>query len=57
MTVTISVTELRKRLNHYIDLVQQGMDVIITRYGKPVAVLIHPDKYNKAQMVVEGDPE
>lgn len=54
-TVTIGISELRRRLGYYIDLVQEGVDVIVTRYGKPVAVLIHPEKYDKAQMVVQGE--
>jgi len=46
-TVTVTVSELRKRLNYYIDMVSQNIDVIITRYGKPVAVLTSPEKYNR----------
>jgi len=45
LKITVTITDLRKKLNHYIDLISQGAEVTITRYGKPVAVLISPEKY------------
>lgn len=45
--VTVSITELRKRLNHYIGMASQGIDVHITRYGKAVAVMTSPENYNR----------
>jgi len=35
----ISITELHRHLGHYLDIVQQGGSFVITRYGKPVALL------------------
>lgn len=37
--VEVGVRELKSKLSHYIDLVQQGSQVIVTEHGKPVATL------------------
>ena len=38
----ISITELRKNLNHYIELSSKE-DIFITKHNKVVAVLSNPD--------------
>jgi|JI10StandDraft_1071094.scaffolds.fasta_scaffold62632_5 prevent-host-death family protein len=46
---TLSITELRRRLSQILDEVEKfGRSFIITRYGKPIAVLQpHPPKQVK----------
>lgn len=36
---TVGIRELKSRLTHYVRLVKQGHNVILTERGKPVAVL------------------
>lgn len=40
MTRKVSVTELRKHFSKYIDLVIAGDILVITRYGKEIAILV-----------------
>ena len=53
MTRKVSVTELRKHMGRYIDLVISGDVLVITRYGKEIAMLVpfrddeQPDRTNK----------
>ena len=45
---TISVTELRKKLSYYINVLKTD-DILITKCGKVVAVLSRPqNKYDEA---------
>jgi prevent-host-death family protein len=41
--VDVSVSVARARLPDLIRLVEDGDEVTITRHGRPIAVLIHPD--------------
>ena len=43
MNMIIIVTELKKHLNKYLDMVSKE-DIIITKYGKVVARLTNPKK-------------
>ncbi len=46
--MNVSMTELRKRLGYYLSLVENDKTTItITKYGKPVAVLIPYDEYER----------
>jgi prevent-host-death family protein len=36
---TVGIRELKSRLTHYVRLIKQGQNVIVTERGKPVAVL------------------
>jgi prevent-host-death family protein len=36
---TVGIRELKSRLTHYVRLVKQGQNVILTERGKPVAIL------------------
>jgi len=37
---SVGLTELQRHLAQYIDRVERGESIVITRYGKPMAVLI-----------------
>ena len=39
----VGVRELRDRLSEYLEKVEQGTDIVVTRRGKPVARLSHVD--------------
>lgn len=43
--------------NHFrdaIDRVRSGTDVLITRYGKTEAVLVHPDWYDQVRALMDS---
>jgi prevent-host-death family protein len=43
---TISITEVKSNLNHIIDTIdKRDEEYMITRDGKPVAVILSPDEY------------
>jgi len=45
-TVTATMTDVRRHLGTYLDRIKaEGVGVIITRYGEPVAVLVPVDWY------------
>lgn len=44
MTLTVSITEARASLPAVLDRVIEGDEITITRNGRPVAVMIHPDR-------------
>ena len=39
----ITVSDARARLSEILDRVAQGEEVVLTRHGKPVAVVVNPD--------------
>ena len=39
----LTVSEARARLPEVLDRVAEGEEVTITRHGRPVAVVVHPD--------------
>lgn len=43
MDVQIAATEARATLPSLLDRVESGARITLTRHGKPVAVLVHPD--------------
>ena len=43
MNNTFSATEARSSLPQILDQVELGAEVTLTRHGKPVAVIVHPD--------------
>lgn len=36
---TVGIRELKSRLTHYVRLIKQGQNIIVTERGKPVAML------------------
>lgn len=42
---TVSVFEARNKLSDYVKLAEEGEPVAITRYNKPVAVIISYDEF------------
>lgn len=47
----ISIAEAHNRLSHWLKLVEKGKTVRITKRGKPVGVMIHPDEYERLRQV------
>jgi len=43
MSRTISVSEARSNLSQIVDLIGTGEEVILTRHGQDVAVIVRPD--------------
>jgi antitoxin (DNA-binding transcriptional repressor) of toxin-antitoxin stability system len=43
MTTTLSVSEARAALPDLVDRVTKGEEIILTRHGRPVAVVVRPD--------------
>jgi len=43
MSKTMSITEARAVLPEILDRVQAGEEVVITRHGRPAAVVVRPD--------------
>ena len=57
---TLSVSEAKIKLNKLVDDVRSGGDeVVITRNGKPAAVMINPDEYAawRETREIRDDPE
>lgn len=44
MTVAMSMSEMRAQLPRVLDQVEAGEEVTVTRHGRPVAVLVRPDR-------------
>lgn len=44
--VSVPITQVRRRLGFYLQLARRA-DIVILRYGKPVAVLISIARYRK----------
>jgi prevent-host-death family protein len=42
---TANMTEVRDQLSDYLDAVEAGEELVITRHGRPVAVIIAHDEY------------
>ena len=42
----ITATEFKNNLGLYLDSAIGGQEVVITKNGKPVAVLVSPDEFN-----------
>lgn len=54
----LTVTEARAKLPLLIDQIQAGQNVILTRHGEPVAVMISPDvamRYRNAAIWGQAD--
>jgi prevent-host-death family protein len=47
--LTISMTEARTRLYHYVRLVAKGERIVITRRGVPIAMLVPVSKKSGAR--------
>ena len=47
--ITVSITDLKKRKNHYFRLAEYGEAILVTRYGKPIAE-IAPKRKSKIEI-------
>ena len=47
--LTISVSEMRKRFDEYMERIKLGEVIVITRYGKPIAQFTPAQKLQKEQ--------
>ena len=47
--ITVSITDLKKRKNHYFRLAEYGEAILVTRYGKPI-VEIAPKRKSKTEI-------
>ena len=43
MTTSLSISEARAALPDLVDRVAKGEEIILTRHGRPVAVVVRPD--------------
>jgi len=43
-----NASDIKNRLADYVRMVEDGDEVLITRYGKPVAALVAPDRLRSA---------
>jgi prevent-host-death family protein len=50
MSRSVSVSEARAALPQLLDRVLAGEEVTVTRHGRPVAVLVHPDALRVRRM-------
>jgi prevent-host-death family protein len=48
----VGVRELHDRLSEYLDRVERGADVVVTRRGRPVAVISAVDRHEGLQDLV-----
>ena len=54
--VSITVSQARGAMSHLVDRVLEGDEVTLTRYGRPVAVLVRPDILASRRAVDNPDP-
>lgn len=55
LRVKVGVRELKNSLSHFINLVQEGTDVIVTEHGKPVARLVPvSDDESRLQKLIDA---
>lgn len=54
--VSITVSEARGAISHLVDRVLEGEEVTLTRYGRPVAVLVRPDILANRRGAARRDP-
>ena len=47
--ITVSITDLKNRKNHYFRLAEYGETILVTRYGKPI-VEIAPKRKSKIEI-------
>ena len=53
--IEVGVRELKSKLSHYIDLVQQGSEVVVTEHGKPVVKIVSLDaSHQQLQLLIEA---
>lgn len=52
-TATVGMTELQKNLDRYMDMVENGYTIYITRYGKQVAVLVPYLEYQRMTQEID----
>lgn len=45
LTKTAATSEVKENFGEYVREVERGEPVVITRYGRPVAVLVSPERY------------
>lgn len=45
MTKTAPASDVKENFGEYVRAAEQGEPVVITRYGRPVAVLLSPDRF------------
>ncbi len=53
---SISVRELQRRLKEFVDA-SQGERVVVTRHGKPAAILVGVEGQDWEELVLETDPK
>jgi antitoxin (DNA-binding transcriptional repressor) of toxin-antitoxin stability system len=54
-SIEVGVTELRRDLKKWLDLVEQGEELIVTERGRRVARVVRPDIGERyAQLVADG---
>ena len=54
--VTVTVSQARGAISHLVDRVLEGEEVMLTRYGRPVAVLVRPDRLASRRDADSLDP-
>lgn len=54
--VRITVSEARGAISHLVDRVLEGEEVTLTRYGRPVAMLVRPDMLASRRGADTPDP-
>ena len=54
--VNVSVSQARSAISHLVDRVLEGEEVTLTRYGRPVAVLVRPDILASRSATSIADP-
>lgn len=57
MTRTVTAAEAREHLADCLRDVEQGEHVVITRYGKPVAVLVDPARLERLERLDAASPQ
>ena len=55
----VQLHQAKARLSELVDRAQSGEEVVISRHGRPAAVLVNVDEYErlKGTLDVLGDPE
>ena len=57
MTKTAPASEVKENFADYVRSAEEGESVVITRYGRPVAVLLSTSRYERLERLASPPPD
>jgi prevent-host-death family protein len=57
MPEIVPISDLRRRTSDVMNALRESGEVYITQYGRPIAVLVDPEQYERLLLQCQGRPE